>query len=284
MSLVLASIHVYPVKSLGGYTLNEVDLTDRGPEHDRRWMLVDRDGRFLSQREVPAMACLHCSPGDEGFIVTDVRDGAHLRLPWEMHAGRASRVRIWEDEVVAIAGPAAASEWFTERLRTDVDAMYMPHTSHRAVDPTYAEGTTSLSDGFPYLIVSASSLDELNRRGAALALERGGHWSPIPMERFRPNLVIGGGVAHQEDGWTEIRIGSARFNLVKPCARCVITTTDQSTGTRGAEPLRTLATYRAAGNKVLFAMNAMGDQHGTVRVGDRVTLPGDEAWMDRTDP
>jgi uncharacterized protein YcbX len=117
-----------------------------------------------------------------------------------------------------------------------------------------------LSDGFPYLIISQASLEDLNGRLK----------EPVGMERFRPNLVIAGGAAFQEDGWRSVRIGTARFDLVKPCGRCIIITTDQRTSERDKEPLRTLATYRSKVNKVLFGMNAVGDAEGTVRVGDLV--------------
>ena len=127
-----------------------------------------------------------------------------------------------------------------------------------------------MSDGFPYLILSQASLDDLNERIAPSGSPDGG--VTIPMDRFRPNLVIAGGDAFQEDGWKEIGIGDVRFQLVKPCARCVVTTTDQRTGERGKEPLRTLATYRRDGEKVLFGMNAMGSVSGMIRVGDEVTV------------
>jgi uncharacterized protein YcbX len=153
----------------------------------------------------------------------------------------------------------------------------MPEKAKRTVDPTYAQGITSLSDGFPYLIVSQASLDDLNARVEDEMIRRSDDQkiemrpTPLLMDRLRPNLVIGGGTAYQEDGWTEITIGEARFTLVKPCSRCAITTTDQRTGERGKEPLRTLATYRRRvgdPHKVDFGMNAMGVSGGLIRVGD----------------
>ncbi|MBK7946705.1 MAG: MOSC domain-containing protein [Flavobacteriales bacterium] len=257
----LASIHIYPIKSLGGFTLNEARMTDRGFAHDRRWMLVDADGRFISQREVFAMACLHCAPSPNGFTVTDVRDGDRIDLPWAVDAGESKRVLVWSDAVEVLHAPMAVSAWFAEKLGITCSLVFMPDAAHRPVDAKYASGGTSLSDGFPYLIVSQASLDDLNTR-----LE-----SPVPMNRFRPNLVIAGGAPFQEDAWTSIAIGAARFSLVKPCARCVITTTDQLTGERGKEPLRTLASYRSVNGKVMFGMNAMGITGDMVRVGDLVT-------------
>lgn len=262
MSITLASIHLYPVKSLGGFAVNEARLTDRGLEHDRRWMLVDEQGLFVSQREIATMACLHSTALPNGFRVTDIRNGTHIDLPWSLSAQERATVQVWDDRVESIVAPGAWSDWFSQRLQRLLTLVYMPDDSLRAVDPTYASGTTSFSDGFPYLIISQASLDALNARMAA----------PLPMDRFRPNLTIAGGDAFQEDGWRSIGIGTSRFELVKPCARCPIPTTDQRTGERGVEPLRTLATFRRNGNKVLFGMNAMGLGSGTVRTGDAITV------------
>lgn len=271
MALRLASILVYPVKSLGGIALPQSRLTDRGLEHDRRWMVVDEQGTFLSQREVPAMACIHTEAHGEGFRVTDRRDGSSLELPWSMPEGQRHRVSVWSQRITALHGKALWDEWFSDRLRCSARLVYMPDTTRRPTDGRYAKGLTSLSDGFPHLIVSQASLDDLNARGQAWAKEHMTPWAHVPMDRFRPNLVVAGGTAFQEDGWTDLRIGGATFRLVKPCARCVVVTTDQRTGERGKEPLRTLATYRSRGNKVMFGMNAVGDAEGIVRVGDLVT-------------
>jgi uncharacterized protein YcbX len=266
----LASIHVYPVKSLGGFAVPEAELTDRGLQHDRRWMLVDDAGAFQTQRELVAMACLHTAPSSQGFQVTDIRDGKTLELPWRLANAERQRVSVWSDTVTALRGDPASCAWFSERLQRKVHLVYMPDSSRRSTDGRYARGLTSLSDGFPYLIVSQASLDDLNARGRAWAQERSNTWAHVPMDRFRPNLVIAGGTAFQEDGWMEIRIGEACFRLVKPCARCVVVTTDQLTGERGREPLRMLSMYRARGNKVMFGMNAVGDATGAVAVGQDV--------------
>ena len=258
--LSLAEIRIHPVKSLGGFTVPEARLTERGLEHDRRWMLVDEQGAFVTQRELPALACLHTAAGAAGFRVTDRRDGAVLDLPWQQAQGAERMCSVWSDRVRTRVGDPSWGAWFSARLGRAVDLVYMPDATRRRTDGRYATGITSLSDGFPYLVVSQASLDELNGR-----LER-----PVPMDRFRPNLVIAGGTPFQEDQWTDLRIGAARFRLVKPCARCAIVTTDQQTGARGKEPLQTLSSYRRQGSKVLFGMNAMGDAAGVVRVGDPV--------------
>jgi len=260
MRITLASIRIYPIKSLGGFAVEEARTTDRGFAHDRRWMLVDAEGCFISQRESAALACLHCAPSPNGFTVTDVRDGDRIELPWALDQGQSKQAQVWNDAVDVLQAPMAMSAWFAEKLGITCSLVYMPDAAHRPVDAKYASGGTSLSDGFPYLIISKASLDDLNTR-----LE-----SPMPMNRFRPNLVIAGGTPFQEDAWTSIAIGDAHFNLVKPCARCVITTTDQRTGERGKEPLRALASFRNVNGKVMFGMNAMGLAGDVVRVGDLV--------------
>ena len=275
MSPRVGSLHVYPIKSLGGFTVNEARITDRGFEHDRRWMLVDPEGRFISQREVAQLACLHCSALPNGFRVTDVRDGDHIDLPWELIDGPLATCQIWDDTVEVGHAPMEVSAWFAEKIGSACSLTFMPDAAQRPVDARYATGITSLSDGFPYLIVSQASLDDLNKRGASWAHEHMGTWATIPMERFRPNIVIDGCDAFQEDLWKEIAIGACRFNVVKPCGRCPITTTDQRTGERSKEPLRMLATYRRRKGtdevKVDFGMNAMAFGRGVLRVGDLVT-------------
>jgi uncharacterized protein len=265
MKLSLASIHIHPIKSLGGFAVEEARLTDRGLEHDRRWMLVDEQGVFITQREMPAMATLHTSPIAGGFRVNDAT-GGHIDIPHALEEGEPVRAQVWSDRVKALLAAEETNEWFTEALRCPARMVYMPDASKRRTDGRYASGSNSLSDGFPYLIVSQASLDDLNEK-----LRRNGA-TPVPMDRFRPNLVIVGGDAFQEDQWREITIGDVEFKLVKPCARCVIVTTDQRTGSREKEPLRTLAEYRRKGSKVLFAMNAVAAGGGTLRVGDPVSV------------
>jgi uncharacterized protein YcbX len=211
------------------------------------------------------MACLHCSPSVNGFRVTDVRSSEGLELPWLINEGASVQVRVWEDSCDALLAPEEWNHQLTAMLRKRVRLVFMPDTSRREVDRRYAKGINSFSDGFPYLIISQASLDDLNARMRA----------PLPMDRFRPNIVIAGGEAFQEDTWKNIRIGPTAFAVVKPCGRCVITTTDQTTGERGKEPLLTLATYRrrqaTVGPSVVnFGMNAMAEGSGMVRAGDEV--------------
>lgn len=259
----VASIHVYPVKSLGGFSIPQVQLTDRGLEHDRRWMLIDPNGRFLSQRECAAMACLHCAPNGNGFQVTDIRNENTTEVPWSLADGERINAKVWSDEVQMLLGSASQHRWFSEALERPLRLAYMPDSTLRTTDPNYAHVPVALNDAFPSLIISQASLDELNTR-----LE-----TPVPMERFRPNFVIVGGAPYQEDQWKEISIGEVGFSIVKPCFRCIIITTDQRTGERAPEPLQILATYRSVGKKVRFGMNATFQGSGMVTVGDAVRGP-----------
>lgn len=263
--LTLASIQVYPVKSLGGFAVPQVRLTDRGLEHDRRWMLLDPDGRFVSQRECPIMACLHCSPQENGFRVTDLRSGNSIDVPWQLSVGEPIQATVWDDAVELMQGAEHMHTWFREVLQRPVRLAYMPESTIRLTDPRYANVPVALNDGYPSLIISQTSLDDLNAKLR----------TPVPMDRFRPNFVISGGVPFQEDHWKSVTIGEVRFSIVKPCARCVIITTDQRTGSRAQEPMRTLANYRAVGNKVAFGMNATYIGQGSVQVGD-IVFPNDD--------
>lgn len=275
MTKTLASIHIYPIKSLGGYSVPHALITSRGLQHDRRWMLIDQNGRFMSQREHAELACLHVTPCSDGMRVVDTRNGDELKIPRALDHGETVGVTVWDDTLDALLAPKAISDWFNDRTIPGTRLVYMPDRSVRPTDPNYAISQTSLSDGYPFLIISQSSLDELNGRINKENKDHG-QSSMIPMERFRPNLVVGGGEPFQEDDWSTIRIGETRFELVKRCARCVITTTDQRTGKREKEPLRTLATYRKrvtpeGAVKLDFGMNAICSSGNMVQVGDPVT-------------
>jgi hypothetical protein len=268
MELRLASLHLYPIKSLGGMAVTGAALSDKGLLHDRRWMLVDGEGRFLTQRELPAMALFHTEPLVDGFRVRDTRDGAHLDLPWTLDAAHTRMCSVWSDRVRCIPAPSDCNAWFSERCSAPLELVYQPDSTRRRTDGRYAHALTSLSDGFPYLVANSASLKDLNERGER---EQGAAWAQVGMDRFRPNLVVAGALPWAEDAWRALQVGGVRFELVKPCARCVVVNTDQATGARSTEPLRTLATFRNKGNKVLFGMNAVCADAGTVRVGDLVT-------------
>ncbi|HEX6243379.1 MAG TPA: MOSC N-terminal beta barrel domain-containing protein [Polyangiales bacterium] len=259
----LTQLFVYPIKSAHGIAVAEAGLTARGLEHDRRFMLVDADHNFLTQRQLPQMARL----------VPEIVGGA-LRVRWEQEQlevpltprdGEPLRVRVWRDEVEALALGPEASAFFSQALGQATRLVYLPDASARQVDLQYsAPGDhVSFADGFPYLLANEASLADLN---AQLA-------QPVPMSRFRPNLVIAGAPAYAEDAWREICIGDARFEVKKPCTRCAIITTDQETGRRdGKEPLQTLVRTRSWQGKPVFAQNLLCRDGGRLRRGDAVTV------------
>jgi len=258
--LTVSELYIYPVKSLGGISLKEATLTDRGFENDRRWMLVDERHQFLSQREVPEMALLQVSLVEDGLLIQhkDRVDPA-LQIPFTTE-GESCRVTVWGDSCMAQWVSRQADAWFSEMLSTPCRLVYMPDASRREVDPGYAQHReiTSFSDGFPLLLIGQASLDDLNTR---LSL-------PLPMDRFRPNIVFAGGEPYQEDVMSHFRIAGIDFFGVKRCARCVITTIDQLTAEKGKEPLRTLSDYRRSQNKIYFGQNLLFQGEGKITVGD----------------
>jgi uncharacterized protein YcbX len=265
---VLTSIHVYPVKSLAGMSPDSWPLGRRGLEFDRRWMLVDENGRFISQRESSSLAMLQAEVGPSGLKIYDRRGSMQdLIIPMaRAQSGAPMEVTIWKDTVTGLQVGMEVDRWFQEALDRLCFLVYMPESTLRAVDPTYAqpEDVTGFSDGFPFLIAQQASLDDLNRRLS----------EPVEMRRFRPNLVISGGNAWEEDTWERVQIGANSFRTPKPCARCEIITIDPGTGEQGKEPLRTLAGFRQWNNKVLFGANACLDletlenEPAIIRVGD----------------
>jgi uncharacterized protein YcbX len=176
--------------------------------------------------------------------------------------GELLRVRIWRDQVMARGTTPEADAFFTAIAGEPLRLMRFPDREHRPVDPRYAEGfETQFADGYPVLVIGQASLDHLNDR-----LE-----TPVAMDRFRPNLVVRGAGPFAEDGWRDLTVGDAALRIVKPCGRCVIVTTDQRTGERSPEPLRTLASYRRSGNEVMFGQNAVVTRPATIAVGDPVS-------------
>ena len=266
----IAALHLYPLKGAAGIPVREWRIDPLGLEADRRWMLVGPEGRFLSQRRFPGMALLQ--PEIEDRLLRMGAPGrTPLDLPLHPEGGEAVEVEIWEDRVGAVAPDAGADRWFSEVLATPCRAVFLPDQARRHVDPEHAAGhLVSFADEFPVLVATTASLKELNRRlPPSLA--------PLPMTRFRPNLVVGGvSRPHAEDGWRSLRSGDVEIRLVKPCARCAVTTVDPATGRfAGPEPLRTLSEYRHRKGKVFFGENGVVERGGTHRVGAPVRA---ESW------
>lgn len=262
--LQVSELYIYPIKSLGGISLDRATLTDRGFEYDRRWMLVDADGRFLSQRELPQMALLQAGVDAAALSVRHKeRKDCSIEIPMEA-SGESCEVTVWDDRCKGLYVDTRVDEWFSDILSFRCRMVYMPDSSRREVESGYARNgeITSFSDAYPLLMIGDASLKDLNSR-----LE-----VPVPMNRFRPNIVFTGGEPFQEDKMKHFRIGDISFFGVKPCARCMITTIDQSTAAQGKEPLKTLSQYRRDGQKVLFGQNLLFRGQGSVAIGDPISL------------
>jgi uncharacterized protein YcbX len=263
--MVLSEIWIYPVKSLAGIRLTEAQVQEKGLQYDRRWMIVDQFGRFLTQREFPNMAMLEVAVLENSLLISNkLKPGENISVPFKPVTAEVMVVTVWDDEVEALTVSDEVDAWLSEQLEMVVKLVMMPETTERKADPRYAKNNENVSfaDGFPFLLISQASLDDLNAR-----LEE-----PIVMKRFRPNFVVTGTKPFAEDTWKSIQIGALSFDIVKPCARCVLTTIDPETAEKGKEPLKTLATYRRVNNKILFGQNVVAKQHGLVKQGDQILL------------
>lgn len=263
--MLLSELNVYPIKSLKGAAVSESVVGKRGLEHDRRWVLVDANNRFISQREHPELSRVSVNIEPTGLRVESEGRGS-LMVPARPTDDLPVTVQIWKDTCRGQIVSNEADEWFSDVIGETCRLVYMPDDSERPVDPEYAVGAAivSFADAYPYMILSEASLADLNSR-----LEQ-----PVSMNRFRPNFVVSGTEAFAEDDWKLITIGSVGFHVVKPCARCVMTTVDQELGARrGDEPLLTLSGFRKRSGQVHFGQNLIAAAEGEkVRVGDQVTV------------
>lgn len=252
----ISGIHVYPLKACRGISVGRARVTDRGLEHDRRWMIADARGRFVSQRERSELALVTVVLQPHGYFI-EAPERPRLELPFELARGKRVQASVWSSSVWGLAHPTA-SEWFSEFLGEDCRVLYMPQESHRTVSNRY--DLVSFADGYPLLMISEASLEELNRRSS----------EAMSMARFRPNLVVSGGPAHFEDELESFSVGDVRFDAPKLCDRCVVTTIDPETGRTGPEPLKTLATYRRWDQKVWFGTNLVPQNQGMLELGQRL--------------
>ncbi|MGW1818202.1 MOSC domain-containing protein [Streptomyces sp. NPDC002125] len=270
---VLSAVRVHPVKSLAACAADEAVVEPWGLDGDRRWMLIDGEGRVVTQRQQPRMAQLSARVLPGGGLSLSAPGSKPLRVEVP-DPGLLLVAQLHRNKVEVVEAAEAAHAWFSTRLGAEVRLVHLDAPSHRRpVDPAFGlpGETVSLADGFPLLLTTRASLDALNS-----LIARGVHpdEGPLPMNRFRPNVVVDGTAPWAEDDWKRITIGEVVFRVVKPCGRCVITTTDQRTAERGKEPLRTLALHRRTGKDLLFGQNLIPDGTGVIRVGDPVRVLG----------
>lgn len=261
---ILSQINIYPLKSAGGIPLVNVVPETRGLAHDRRWMVVDDSGQFMTQRTSPKMALINTKISAQTLNL-NAPGMSELSLPLFPTAGESQEVEIWGDRCEAWTSSPQTKKWISEFLGESCNIVFMPDHSNRPVDPDYTvgENQVSFSDGFPFLLISEASLNDLNKRLP----------ESVAMMRFRPNLVVKNTEPFEEDFWKFIRIGDCELQVVKPCSRCVLTTVDPETGKfSGKEPLRTLATFRKENGKVLFGQNLLATKMGKMEVGMPVKI------------
>jgi len=261
-SLELSSLNTYPIKSAGGVALSQSQVTARGLLHDRRWLVCDRNGEFLTQRTLPKMALIQVEIGDTLRLSMSDNAYAALELPLVPTAAAPMRVEVWGDICMAWSMGGAAAQWLSDALGVDCQLVYMPESTQRPVDHGRFDMPNSFADAYPFLLLSEASLADLNGR-----LDQ-----PVSMNRFRPNLVVKGCEPFAEDDWRQIKIGEITFDVVKACARCSIPGLEQSTGKQGKEPLKTLATYRRWEQAIWFGQNLLARGGGVLQVGDAVEI------------
>ncbi|MFD2261954.1 MOSC domain-containing protein [Lacibacterium aquatile] len=262
----VVDLYRYPVKSLRGYRVEEASIEKVGMAGDRRWLVIDTNGRFLSIRELPKMTTIEAIPHPAGLTLRHA-DAGELLVEFPKADAPRIPVTVWKDSFPAPLAADAASEFLTALLGQPVRLAYFDDPSARPVDQTFGgpNDHVSFADGYPILITTVGSLAALNGELAA----------PLPMTRFRPNIVIDGVEPWGEDTWREVRIGDLRARIVKPCARCTIVTHDPVTGERPArlEPLTTLKRIHATDDgRIIFGQNVIPDNEATVRVGDPVEI------------
>ncbi len=260
--LSVSGLAIHPIKSCAQVTLDHTLLDRFGLLHDRRWMVVDVSGRFLTQRQQPRMC--QVQPGLHGDALQLHAPGMPSLVVSTPSANRKMMVSVWNDHCKALDAGDAAAAWLRRFLSIDCRLVFFPDDEVRLVDPTYGKpgDQTAFSDGFPLLLTTQASLDDLNARLDA----------PISMQRFRANLVVEGCEAFAEDTWRRLRIGGLTLRVVKPCSRCAIPNIDPATGQRDVEPTRTLSSYRQRDNKIYFGQNVIIEGSGELAVGMSVEV------------
>ncbi|MEO0759048.1 MAG: MOSC N-terminal beta barrel domain-containing protein [Cyanobacteria bacterium J06648_16] len=259
---ILSALNVYPVKSAAGISLNRAAVERRGLTSDRRWMVVDAKGRFMTQRKYPRMALIWVTLGEQ--LSLEAPNQRPLVLPPVPDSEEELTVEVWGDLCRVRSMGAAAADWLSEFLEVPCQMVYMPDEAQRptAHGQLGANRLVSFADAYPFLLISEASLADLNSRLAR----------PVPMNRFRPNLVVSGCEAFAEDTWAKIRIGEVTFTVAKGCDRCSIPGVDQATGVADKEPLPTLATYRRWQGKIWFGQNLVQENLGQLKVNDPVEV------------
>ena len=258
MSHIITELNIYPVKSLGGTSVPQAKALFAGFQYDRRWMLLDADHKFITQREIPQLALFRPALEDDCLKICFNADV--LTVGIDESTSEQILTQVWDDRAETIIVSHEANDWFSSLLGRKVIMVKIQNedgrTHHNKKRDIHL--SVSLADGYPYLAVGSASLDLLNSKLK----------NPVPMSRFRPNIVLSTQLPHEEDTWGSCQAGDVHFLNMKPCGRCMIVTIDQDTAAINNETLKTLNVYRKSGNSVLFGTNMMCTNEGLVKVGD----------------
>ena len=245
------ALNIFPIKSLRGISVTEMAISQTGFMHDREWVLIDVDGKFITQRQQPRMALINVVQHNTGVTIS-AKNTNSIEIPYEGNSSQAVNVTIWKDQCSGIVVDKEINRWFSNFLDVDCRLVSFDTSKIRPVDSDYSkcnQDQVHFADGFPFLLIGTASLEDLNRRLSEK------NETQVPMIRFRPNIVIETNEPYIEDQWTSIRIGNVELDVVKPCSRCVIPTIDISTGVKAREPLLTLGSYRKRDGKIYFGQN-----------------------------
>ena len=250
----------YPVKGLLGNSLSCAGVNKRGLAMDRRWMLTDESGNFLSQRQLPDLTQF-IPVFHENLTIKHLPSGSEKKIEIT-EFDQIRKVEVWGQYCSAHGTSNEINRWLSEILNQKVDLVYMDDHDLRAIESADVDDIVSFADGYPILMANNASLNDLNSKLT----------SPIEMNRFRPNIVVEGDVPFAEDNWKRIKIGDLTFKVAKKCARCHVINIDQDTGVSSKEPLKTLSTFRKEGNKVNFGINLIPESTGIIHHKDHVVI------------
>lgn len=261
-AMKIASLVLYPIKGMSGISVSSAIAAPEGFVHDRRWMLVDHNGTFISQRSHPQLALFKTNVEKDSLVVG--YNGAEIAIPFSMQTEKAKQVSVFDASMHASLVDVQFDQWFSEQLQSDVHLVKHSSITKRKKKLIKAPDITpvSFADGYPYLILGTASLAELNSKLA----------TAIPMNRFRPNIIVETTDPHEEDDWNDLKIGAIDFRVIKPCARCQVITIDQASAERGKEPLKTLASYRKWDNNIWFGANAVSLSAGEINIDDKILI------------
>ena len=263
----ITALHIYPVKSLGGIALQEATLTPKGLRYDRNWMLINENGEFMTQRKYPQMALFTTEIKNGDLIFFHKKTNTTASIPIQNQYGVTLRTKVWSN-TCEVQKVDTIGEWFSNILGFRCYLVFFPKKNIRTkkTENGIIQNIVGLADKSPVLITNEVSLEELNSR-----LEQ-----PIPMNRFRPNIVVSGKKSYEEDIWKTIKIGTTRFHTVEICGRCGLINVDQKTGEKGKEPLNTLKTYRRIDEQIKFGMRMNCEveegMYPVIRVGDELLV------------